>query len=256
MESNLVQALRFVMQPVAVSFTDDKPDGARQFAAGKRSCMASALTAASKGEVYAVDEETCGCSGGGVGLCFGDTFTKRGHPTRYLLSTGSPNKEAAGANMSRHMREGERFFASPELVDKWKDNFPFQDAPERYVVFAPFALVEANEPPDLIVFFANPDQLSALVIMAGFNTGETINAIAPFGAACQSIVFAYGELKKEQPKAVMGYFDISQRNSIPRDLLSLTVPFSLFLEMEADVDKSCLTTLSWELIDGRWLDEA
>ena len=99
--------------------------------------------------------------------------------------------------------------------------------------------------------FANPDQLSALVILLGSHNGRALNTLAPFGAACHSIVFAAEQMEKEDPMAIMGLFDISQRRPALKNLLSLTVPYALWETMNQDLDKSCLTTHSWKEIEPR-----
>jgi len=252
MYSKLTEKLQFVLGPVAVYFTDEKPEGAVQFEEGKRGCVASMLIAAAKGETAVFDDRTYGCPGGGVGICFGDTFTKNYHPTESLLSTGDEALASLGRTHTKSLGRGERFFATPELAGKWKSAFPFTETPEKYVVLRPLSQIDATNPPDLIHIFANPDQISALVIMSGFNRGERVNAVAPFSAACQSIAIAYQEIGKKSPKAIIGFFDISQRHKIPKEILSFTVPYSMYRDMEDSVDESCLTTEAWEKIAGRF----
>jgi len=249
MESKIVERLDFLLKPVAVYFADEKPLSFTQFEQGKRGCVGSMLIESSQGKVVLFDEETYGCAGGGVGLCFGDAFTRSGHPTESLLSTGDEALAALGKSYTRSLGRGERFFASPDLAEKWKTEFPYGNNPKKYVVFMP--LIDTSTEPDLVLVFANPDQLSALLIMAGYLRGTAINVIAPFGAACQSIAWAYQQIVEEQPKAVMGFFDISQRGRIPKDLLSLTIPYQLFKEMDDHADDGCLTTEVWLNIAGR-----
>ena len=93
--------------------------------------------------------------------------------------------------------------------------------------------------------FADADRISALVTMLGFHNGRAVNTIAPFGAACHSIVFAAEQLGSDDPMAVMGLFDISQRGMAIAGYLSLTMPFELWEGMQEDLDKSCLTTHAW-----------
>ena len=249
MQSRLVEKLNFDLEPVAISFTDMRPEDALQFEEGKRGCVGSMLVAAAKGATAVFDEKTYGCPGGGAGLCFGDTFAKRNHPIECLLSTGDEALAARGETFMRSLGRGERFFATPELVARWRTQFPLSEFPQEYVVFTP--LSKAQQEPDLVCIFANPDQLSALVTHAGFSRGDAINVLAPFGAACHSIVYAYREIEAERPQAIMGFFDISQRGSIPKDLLTLTLPWQLFQEMDATTDESCLTTEVWEQIASR-----
>lgn len=252
MNSKLCNKLRFAIEPVAIYFTNERPADAVQAQPGKRICVASMLIAAAKGKTVVFDENTYGCPGGGVGLCFGNAFEKNHHPTESLLSTGDEALKALGQTVPVSLGRGERFFASPELVGKWKASLPFPDAPEQYVVFKPLRAADEAAPPDLIFILANPDQLSALVILSGYTRGEALNVIAPFGAACHSISSAYMERGKEKPLAIMGFFDIAQRNQIPKELLSLTMTYDMFREIENGVDDGPLTTHSWELIAERF----
>ena len=103
----------------------------------------------------------------------------------------------------------------------------------------------------LVWLLANADQLSALVTQIGFKRGSVENIVAPWGAACQSILFAYAEAEREQPRAVLGFFDISQRHSIEKDVLSLTIPYKLFQEMEAGSDESFFKTEAWQKLQER-----
>ena len=58
--------------------------------------------------------------------------------------------------------KGERYLKSPELVQKFIDCLPIADIPAATVVFKPLGDVDAkSDPPKVITFFADPDQLSA-----------------------------------------------------------------------------------------------
>ena len=76
--------------------------------------------------------------------------------------------------------------------------------------------------------------------------------MSPWGAACQSILFAYVEAEKEAPAGVIGFFDISQRGKVDKELLSYTMPYRLFLEMESSVDESFLRGAPWRKLRERW----
>ncbi|MDD4089269.1 MAG: DUF169 domain-containing protein, partial [Tissierellia bacterium] len=186
MKSILIEKMNFKLKPVAIFFTDEKPEKVFQPKPGQRVCAASLLVAAATKEVIsAFDEDTYGCAGGGVGLCFGNAFKKNGHPTEALLSRGDEVLQAKGVTLPISFGVGERFFDSPELVRKWADNVPYTETKQRYVIFKPYHLVEEFETPDLVLLFANPDQISALVIMSGYYRGKALNVVAPFASACQ-----------------------------------------------------------------------
>ena len=119
------------------------------------------------------------------------------------------------------------------------------------IVFAPLSRWNEVGTPDLVYIFANADQISALVTMQGFHNGKAINTAIPFGAACHSIVYAAEQLKKEEPMAIMGLFDISQRSAALKDYLSMTLTYGMWEAMLKDLDKSCLTTHSWRNIEER-----
>ena len=128
---------------------------------------------------------------------------------------------------------------------------PFSEKAYPRIVFAPLSRWEEIGTPDLVYVFANPDQISALVTMQGFYNGKRINTIAPFGAACHSIAYAAEQMEKEEPFAVMGLFDISQRSAALKNYLSMTLPYRMWESMTKDLDKSCLTTHSWKNIEKR-----
>lgn len=239
------------MQPVAIILTDDKPADGLHFKEGNiRGCVASMLVAASKKNRQAYfDLKTFGCPGGGTGLGFGDQYGQ--FPIDCLLSTGNKEMAAQMGGEGSFMLEGERIYKNPETARKWVDSLPITDVDTKYVVLKPWELLTEQDKPEMIVFFVNADQLSALVVMADFNRGTNQSVTAPFGAACQSILFGYAEAKKENPRSVIGFFDISKRLLVDKDTLTFTVPFKMFQEMESHVEDSFLKVHIWEKIQKR-----
>jgi uncharacterized protein (DUF169 family) len=251
MRSKLAEKLRFTHGPVAIWFTDERPEGASQFEEGKRGCIAAMLVSSAEGNVAVFDKKTYGCVGGGAGIGFGDTFTNDNEPIECRLSTGDEALKDAGKTHKTSLGHGERFFASPEVVSEWRASFPYIETAKRYVVFRPLSMAEEENPPDIVFMLASPDQLSALVILSGFKRGDLVNAVAPFVSACQSIAFACREIGAERPKGVIGFFDLSQRHRIPKELLSYTVPYSMYKEIENNAAEGCLTPQMWEMIAAR-----
>ena len=205
MNSQLLKALKLKMQPVAIILTDDKPKDGLRFKEGSvRGCVGAMLvTASKKSHLVFFDRKSFGCPGGGTGLGFGDRYGK--FPIDCLLSTGNKKMTLQMGRGGSYMAEGERFYKNPELARKWVDSLPMTNVPTEYVVFKPWELVTEQDDPELIIFFTNADQLSALVVMADYNRGTNQSVTAPFGAACQSILFAYSEAKKENPRGVIGF---------------------------------------------------
>jgi hypothetical protein len=50
---------------------------------------------------------------------------------------------------------------------------------------------------------------------------------------------------------VIGFFDISRRHQVGREILSFTVPYALHREMEAAVPDSFLGTVVWQKLRAR-----
>jgi uncharacterized protein (DUF169 family) len=247
MQSKLAEALRLKYQPVAVLLTNERPAEATQLKEGARGCAAALIQAAAKGRVGVFDRRTFGCPGGGTGLGFGDCYV--GFPIRRLLSTGGSAVLRSGATYD--MGEGERFHASPEVTERWVRALPYREVPTEYIVVEPLERVADGEQVSLVLMLVNPDQLSALVTLAGFRTGDVNPVVSPWGAACQSILFAYAESERSPPRGVIGFFDISQRHKVDRDLLSFTMPYGMFQTMEADVEASFLRGEAWCKLQDR-----
>jgi len=248
MRSRISEALALQHKPVAVILTDVKPEKAIQFKQGSFGCVGSMLTTAARGKTVVFDRQTSGCPGGGTGLGFGNCYT--GFAIDKLLSTGGKTQLPNGQEMD--MGEGERFFASPEIAARWAEALPYREVPSEYIVCKPLEAVAEDEAVSLVLMLVNPDQLSALVTLAGFRRGAIDASVASWGAACQSILFAHAEAERDNPRGVIGFFDISQRGKIARELLSYTMPFALFQEMESSVEQSFLGTEMWEKLRERW----
>ncbi len=265
MESRIARALSLKYDPVAIVWTDDRPEKAIGFKQGKWGCVLWMLAAAAKGKTVAFDKSTYGCWGGGVGLGFGNLYLHfpGGIECFYhFLSTGNEHwpkgrdmaeklESSAGEDFLEEFRHGEGYKRSPELVKQFLDKMPIIEIPQRYVVFKPLTdIVPDKEEPQVIVFLADPDQLSALVVLANYGREGNENVTVPFAAGCQQIgIFPYREARSELPRAVVGLTDISARknvrNQLDRNVFTFTVPWGMFREMEDNVEGSFLQKKTW-----------
>lgn len=251
MKLNTCEMLDLAYRPVGVWFQDEKPEGAFEPDVTKRTCVVSLLLAAAKGRVVAVCDETCSCPGGAVGLGFGNAYERRKTLTHFMLANGVDEPGfPEGGELPPHMVNGERFFDCADTALRLMQNMQLRDADRRYVVFRPLDTWEGDDP-QLVWLLANPDQISAFIMMCSYRNARVVNVVAPFGAGCQSIVLAKQQLDAEDPQAMMGMFDVSQRYRLPKDLLSLTFPFAMFKRLDDDMPYGCLTTHSWERLAGR-----
>lgn len=243
MKSQVAARLKLKYDPVAVLFTQEKPDQALEFAEEKWGCAAAMLTAAMKGKTIAFSRKTFGCLGGGVGLGFGDQYVHFPGGITHFLSTGR----------GEGYPPGEAYKKTPELAQSFVDSLPMTDIPAEFVVLKPLSAVEpAVETPQVVVFYANPDQLSALVVLTNYGRVGCNNVTIPFAAGCQSTcLLPLAESQQREPRAVVGMTDISARPVIDADLLSFSVPWSLYQELEQNAAGSFLDKEAWHKVVRR-----
>ncbi len=243
MKSRIAEELKLRLSPVAITLSDEKPVGALQFAEGRWGCVIAMFSAAARGKTAAFDRATVGCQGGTTGLGFCDEFPGPPGGIEYFLSTGR----------GEGYPEGEAYKKTPEHAKAFVDQLPTTVIPTKYVIFKPLGSIDPQvEPPLLVSFLANPDQLSALVVLANYDRLTSDNVIIPFGAGCHSIfLLPFAESQKEQPKAVVGITDVTARSYMEPDLLSFTVPWKMFQTMEANVPGSFLEKNDWKKVRER-----
>jgi uncharacterized protein (DUF169 family) len=243
MQSVISDELKLRLAPVAVIFTDDKPAGALQFQEGRRGCVVSLLQAAAQqGKVAVFDRETTPCPGGVIGLEFADTWADPEGMAHFLSVGGGP----AG-------REGEGYLKTPELAREFMADIGAFKEPHRYRVLKPLPDVEPErEAPRLVVYLVNPDQISALSVLANYNRGKGDAVVVRFGAGCHSFCLHPDRINQTEPlRAELGMMDISARPHVPAEVLSFTVPWPMFLEMEGNVRGSFFDRKDWQKVRAR-----
>lgn len=267
MESKIEKALGLKdIKPVALLWSDERPDGAVEFKQGKWGCVMWLVTAAARGKVACASRETAGCYGGAVGLGFGDVYErfpggKDGFC--YFLSVGNmarPGGKEVAERVKPYLTHesydnflhGERYRKYPQLVETFIAELPMRDIPARFVIFKPLDTVMLEtEKPEVVIFFVNPDQLAALVILANYAREGNENVFIPYAAGCQTIgIYPYREKEKKPSRAVVGLTDISARLYTKRQLgeghlMTFAAPWEMFLEMESNVDGSFLQRPTW-----------
>jgi uncharacterized protein (DUF169 family) len=259
MPSHLTAALNLQYPPVAILWTDEKPEGAIQFTPGRWGCvMASFAAVAEKGKVAAFDRASYGCFGGGVGLGFGNCYEQfPGGADGFCGFLADGNGEAAGGlcppSMREHFVHGERYRQSAAVVARWVEDLPTVDIPTPYVVFKRLDDLAAGEVPQVVVLLADADQMSGLVVLANYRRSDSMGAIIPHGAGCQTIgIFAYAEAASETPRAVVGLVDPSARATVRRlgkGLVTVALPYALYQQLDADVPGSFLECRTWKSLE-------
>jgi len=271
MESKVKDALGMMHEPVAILWSDEKPEGASTFRPGKWGCVMWMLAGASRGKPAAFDRECYGCWGGGVGLGFGNQY--KAFPGgevcfHYLLSIGNKHwdqgravsekmEESGGGAFVDDFRHGEAYLKDPRLVERFIQDLPIIEIPTRYVVFQPLKAVNVQEtPPEVVVFWAEPHQVAALVVLTNYGREGNENVIVPFAAGCQSIgIYAYHEGRRERPRGVLGQMDLSARLHVCKTMgdhvFTFAAPWRLFLELEENIPGSFADRPVWQQLKER-----
>jgi len=201
-------------------------------------CIIAALLKARKGEPMRFNAESIGCFGGKRYAGFDAQIMPN---FEYFLSCGIPGK-----------LEGERYKKSPEVVKASMEHLAPFDAPRKYIVFKRWDILEDEDDPEVVIFFAKPDVLAGLFTLANYDQTDSNSVISPFGSGCASIIYhPYFQSKASQPKPVIGMFDISARPFVDRYEISFAVPLNRFMTMVSNMDESFLITGSWKKIQKR-----
>jgi len=224
--------------PIVFYYADEPADTAVVKAPSGRRCMLADIGRVRRGESICFDRDSFGCPGGerysGFSQETSDAF-------RYFLSYGIEGK-----------MEGERYKKTPELVDQYiKERVPFE-APAAYLVFKRWDALCAGDEPAVVIFFATPDVLSGLFTLANFDTPHQQAVTSPFCSGCGSIIdVPFHEIGSDDPKAVLGMFDVSARPYVAPDALTFAVPFEKFARMAGNMEESFLITKSWSKVQKR-----
>jgi len=226
------------ISPVGVLLTDSIPEDAFHFKKKGSGCIATMIYNSSKGKIIAFDENTTGLPCSAFYLGYSDWIFD--------------GIEQFLSNECVWGREPERFIKTPEMAKKFVDSYLHKPHRKGAVVFKPLEFFKGNEKPELVIFFVNADQISALQYLIGFEAPREERIVSRFASACMSIFTVPMEYAQRcEKKAVWGFHDISQRSKIPKEITSMTFTFPLFEEICQNLDESFLSTEHWEKLKER-----
>lgn len=220
--------------PLTFYYADEPPAGMKAAPASKGwHCFVADLAAVRKGKSLCVDEPALGC---GKRFC---GFPVPQRPNfEYFLSCGIPGK-----------MEGERYKKSPEIVKQMLQGWPDWQAPGKYLVLKRWDHLVELDQPEAAIFFARPDVLSGLFTLANFEETDAFGVIAPFSSGCGTLIqYPFLENRKENPKCVLGMFDVSARPCVKADELTFAAPMKKFLRMVQNMEESFVITRSWDKV--------
>jgi len=233
------EALGLRESPLGIYYTNDKPEGVTPkegMKEGISGCMIGLLQSArKKGKTVYFDKGHFGCPGGGYYMGF---LEKARPDIEYFLSCGIPGQ-----------MEGERYIKTPELAREYFGKMKPRPAPATYCVFQPIEQFQKERKPEVVVFFVPPDILAGLFTLTNYALERTDGVYTPFGSGCSAILtHSLKEAGKEQPRSILGMFDVSARPMVEKEVLTLSMPYSLFLKILENVPGSFLQTESWKKV--------
>ncbi|HSW58436.1 MAG TPA: DUF169 domain-containing protein [Dehalococcoidales bacterium] len=201
-------------------------------------CFVDALGLVRDGQSLTLDVNSIDCFGGRKYL----GFTQGISPNfEYFLSCGIPGK-----------MEGERYKRSPELVLETSRSWPVFKAPAPYITLKRWDQLDEQDEPELVIFFAGADVLSALFTLFNFDEAGPEGVFTPMSSGCSSIItYPYLERLSPHPRGVIGMFDPSARPFVPRNMLTFALPMARFIQMAASIEESFLITRAWKEIQQR-----
>lgn len=261
-------------EPVAIVWSNIKPEHALEIRPGTWACvMWYYAKAVLDGKITALSKQTYGCCGAAMGIGFGRPFEMHssGNEENFccFLSNGREGCTDVNAYDARiatlsnphqkeMLRDGERIKKDPLVAQEFLNALPDYDVPTEYVLFKPLSLTEPDELIKSVIFLANPDQISVLSILANYHRGQITDGVtvAAGASGCQAFgVCTYDEEKSDNPRAIVGLTDLTARKAVRKtlgsDKFTFSVPYSLFLDMEANANGSILDSALWkEIRDG------
>jgi uncharacterized protein (DUF169 family) len=224
--------------PLGIYYTNEHPEGVTP-KEGITGCMIGLLqNARKKGKTVYFDKGHFGCPGGAYYMGF---FESPRPNIEYFLSCGIPGE-----------MEGERYIKTPERAREYFAKMIPRRAPAAYCVFKPIEQFQDGIKPEVVAFFGSPDILSGLFTLTNYALERTDAVYVPFGSGCGTILtYPLKEVGKEQPRATLGMFDVSARPMVDENVLTLSMPYSLFLKLLENVEGSFLQTESWKKVLSR-----
>lgn len=206
----------------------------------KGRCMMPLLQQVFRGEEVIFAENSCGCAGYKSNSGFTNEKPAIPGGCEYFLSYGREG-----------FMPGERMKQSPEIAGAFFDKYP-RDVMQGHNAFkvTPYSEDTAAE---VVWMFADPDQLSALLLLYSFRRTDPAGGVFASTAAGCGTLFSipFAELKKDAPRGMLGMFDIAARPFIDKNLILFAVPAKDFRQMLDDTAECFFHGTMWAAIKKR-----
>ena len=206
----------------------------------EKGCTLRLLAKAFDGDTIYFSKDNMACPGASTGFGFTDGLPKIPGGFGYFISHGRGEGFPPGEHVKCSPEIGERMLLSqPQGVLEGFD----------CICIKPY---EQGVSADTVTSLVTPDQLSALIHLFCFRKSGFDNVIMPMVSGCSSVFrIPFGELKKEEPRGVVGNVDVFSRSHFAENTFFFTVPGKDFETMIADADNSVLSAKIWSGVKSR-----
>ena len=204
-------------------------------------CIYKILHRVFAGETIVSAKGFCGCKGfeNNSGLVDETPFIPGGFGL--FLSKGSKEQWTP---------DGERFKCNPDMAYAMYDCLP-KDVMGGYdaLKFEPY---QEGMKCDVVTCFCNADQLSALIVLHGYDKPEYDRVIATTVSGCASMIrIPLNELKSDKPRAVITGTDLAQRKFMDEGDLAISFTGPEFEKMLSYTDECFFHSPVWKPIRNR-----
>lgn len=184
-------------------------------------CIYKAMNKVMAGETLVLKKGTCSCNGFNHNSGLLDTMPNIPGGFGLFLSKGSDQ---------RWTPPGEKFKCDPATAEAMWDHLP-KDVMGGFdaIKLQPYT---EDLKPDVVVAFVMPDQLSAMIVLHGYDRAEYDHVIATTVSGCASMLrIPFAEMGKDKPKAVITGTDLAQRHFMDEDKLAIAFTGENFEKM-------------------------
>lgn len=219
--------------PFVLMYSQDPLNSKKVSAKNKRNCLVYIVSYARSGNDIYIESDSLNCCGAQKSLGF-DTHTDLS--SAYLMANCYDTE-----NMGKDCKK------QSKKLPEWAEQLPTIHAPGPKAVFKRWDRLEQRDPPDVVTFIADPNELSALLTMANFEEASPHTAKIPFCPGCASLtLFPMQERFSGNLSPIVGMVDVSTRPYVPQSTFSFSVPFEKFERMVKNMDSSFLAHETWQ----------
>jgi len=187
-------------------------------------CVFSFYEAWARGKTLHLTKENFGCGGAGYWLCEAETRSRE--------------------QFVRFLAETEGLKSSMDRMNAWLDQHRPYRREHPHLLIGPLR-PEGYGHLKTVTFYVTPDQLSALMIGAQYDSapGDCPSVMAEFGSGCMQLLPLFQDV--DLPQAMIGATDIAMRRHIPPDIMAFTVTRPMFERLCRLDERSFLYRSFW-----------